>query len=83
MGNMMKGSKGSKDGEGNQKNDDMPSYSKVQSSKHQSNLIRILNDCEEDKSKKTVAVIVTFCSGGSYDSLFTSIQQKALDGTKV
>ena len=45
--------------------------------------IRILNDSEEDKNKKTVAVIVTFSNGGSYDKLFTSIKQKALDGTKV
>ena len=45
--------------------------------------LRVINDNPEDENKKTVAVIVTFCSGGSYDQLFTSIKQKAIDGTKV
>ena len=40
--------------------------------------LRILNDKPENKEKKTVAVIVSFCSGGSYDALFTTVEQKAL-----
>lgn len=36
-----------------------------------------------DKNKKVVAVIVTFCSGSSYDHLFTSVEQKAEEGTQV
>ena len=43
----------------------------------------MINDNAEDENKKTVAVIVTFCGGCSYDNLFTSIKQKAIDGTKV
>jgi hypothetical protein len=43
----------------------------------------LLNDKAEDKEKKVVAVIVTFSSIGSYDSLFTSVEQKSLEGTKV
>ena len=30
-----------------------------------------------------VAVIVTFSSGSSYDHLFTSVEQKAEEGTQV
>lgn len=30
-----------------------------------------------------VAVIVTFCNCSSYDNLFTSVQQKSQEGTKV
>lgn len=45
--------------------------------------IRLLNEKEEDKGKKVVAVIVTFCTGGSYDSLFTTVEQKSMEGTKV
>ena len=45
--------------------------------------LRIINDKPENKEKKTVAVIVTFCNGCSYDALFTSVEQKALEGTKV
>lgn len=40
--------------------------------------LRIINEKPEDKEKKTVAVIITFCNGGSYDPLFTSVEQKAL-----
>lgn len=29
-----------------------------------------------DKNKKVVAVIVSFVSGSTYDSLFTSVEQK-------
>lgn len=43
----------------------------------------MLNEKEEDKGKKVVAVIVTFCTGGSYDSLFTTVEQKSMEGTKV
>lgn len=45
--------------------------------------ISLLNEKEEDKGKKVVAVIVTFCTGGSYDSLFTTVEQKSMEGTKV
>ncbi len=45
--------------------------------------LRLLNDKAEDKEKKVVAVIVTLCSNGSYDSLFTSVEQKSMEGTKV
>lgn len=30
-----------------------------------------------------MAVIVTFCTSGSYDNLFTTVEQKSLEGTKV
>jgi len=36
-----------------------------------------------DDTKKTVAVIVTLNNDGSYDKLFTTVQQKSIDGTKV
>ena len=45
--------------------------------------LRIINDKPDSKEKKTVAVIVTFCSGNSYDRLFSTIEQKAMEGTKV
>jgi hypothetical protein len=45
--------------------------------------LRLLNDKPEDKDKKVVAVIVTLCTGGSYDHLFTSVEQKSMEGTKV
>ena len=45
--------------------------------------LRILNDKPDSKEKKTVAVIVTFCNGSSYDRLFSTIEQKAMEGTKV
>ena len=45
--------------------------------------LKILNDKPEDKDKKIVAVIVSLCSGGSYDQLFTTVEQKAMEGTKV
>ena len=43
--------------------------------------VQLLKPLEKDK--KVVAVIVTFCSGSSYDHLFTSIEQKAEEGTQV
>lgn len=45
--------------------------------------ITLLNEKKEDKGKKVVAVIVTFCTGGSYDSLFSTVEQKSMEGTKV
>ena len=45
--------------------------------------MRIINDKPDNKEKKNVAVIITFCSGGSYDHLFTTIEQKVMEGTKV
>ena len=50
---------------------------------HVSKGLRIINDKPDDNEKKTVAVIVTFCNAGSYDPLFTTVEQKALEGTKV
>jgi hypothetical protein len=53
---------------------------------HQSQLnteLRLLNDKPENKEKKTVAVIITFTNGSSYDQLFTTFEQKAMEGTKV
>lgn len=47
------------------------------------NGLRIINDKLEDKEKKVVAVIITFCNGSSYDHLFTTVEQKAIEGTKV
>jgi hypothetical protein len=37
----------------------------------------------QDDSKKMVAVIVTFCNCNSYDNLFSTVQQKTIEGTKV
>lgn len=45
--------------------------------------IQLLNKNEEDKDKKVVAVIVSFVAMSTYDNLFTSVQQKSLEGTKV
>jgi hypothetical protein len=45
--------------------------------------LRILNDKPENKDKKTVAVIITICNGSTYDGLFASVEQKAIEGTKV
>ena len=47
----------------------------IQQNRSQNHLVglRILNDKPDNKEKKTVAVIVTFCSGGSYDRLFSTI----------
>jgi hypothetical protein len=38
---------------------------------------------EPDDNKKTVAVIVSFRNDTSYDELFTTVQQKTIEGTKV
>jgi len=43
--------------------------------------IRLLQPKSADK--KIVAVIITFKNGESYDQLFTSIEQKTLEGTQV
>ena len=51
--------------------------------KFEGEAIKLLNDKAEDKDKTIAAVIVTFCSGGSYDGLFTSVEQKSIEGTKV
>jgi len=37
----------------------------------------------KDKYKKIVAVIVSFCNGCTYDNLFTTMEQKTLEGTQV
>lgn len=39
--------------------------------------INLLNHKEEDKNKKVVAVVVSFVTGGSYDNLFTTVEQKS------
>lgn len=49
----------------------------------QARALKILNDKPERKDIKTVAVIVSICNGGSYDSLFTTVEQKSIEGTKV
>lgn len=53
----------------------------VNKKKFKPNLIKILKNAEQDK--KLVAVIISFHEGGSYDELFTSVQQKAEEGTQV
>ncbi len=45
--------------------------------------LRILNDKPEDKDKKLVAIIISFSNCSSYDDLFTTVEQKSLEGTKV
>ncbi len=45
--------------------------------------MRLLNDTDENRDKQVVAVIVTFCTGQSYDQLFQTVEQKSLEGTKV
>lgn len=45
--------------------------------------ITLLHTKEDDKNKKVVAVIVSFVTGMSYDNLFTTIEQKSLEGTRV
>ena len=35
--------------------------------------LRILNDKPEDKAKKIVAIIISFCNCSSYDNLFTTV----------
>lgn len=45
--------------------------------------LTLLNIKEEDKEKKVVAVIVSFVSQASYDQLFTSVEQKSDEGSKV
>ena len=48
-----------------------------------SSSIQLLNNKEEDKDKKVVAVIITIANGVTYDNLFTSVQQQSQEGTKV
>ena len=38
---------------------------------------------EKDKEKKIAAIIVSFCSGASYDDLFRTVEQKSMEGTQV
>ena len=45
--------------------------------------LTLLNSKKEDKDKKVVAVIVSFVAGSSYDDLFTTVEQKSMEGTKV
>lgn len=64
----------------NYSNIEMMQYSPyVQSNTDQK--IRLLS--KRDKDKKLVAIIVSFCNGGSYDDLFTTVEQKSLEGTQV
>ena len=46
-------------------------------------VLKLLYDEPEDQNKKTVAVVVTINHNMSFDKLFTSVKQKAADGTKV
>ena len=43
----------------------------------------LLNNTEENRKKKVVAVIVSLSSNGSYDNLFTTVEQKSEEGTRV
>ena len=43
--------------------------------------IRLLQ--ERDKNKEIAAVIVSFCKSQTYDELFTTVEQKAMEGTQV
>lgn len=45
--------------------------------------LRIINDKAEDREKQLVAIIVTFSHNASYDPLFSTVQQKAMEGTRV
>ena len=45
--------------------------------------LKLLNQTKENEEKKVVAVIVSFVSGSSYDNLFTTVEQKSEEGTKV
>ena len=45
--------------------------------------LRLLNQTKENEEKKVVAVIVSFVAGSSYDNLFTTVEQKSEEGTKV
>jgi hypothetical protein len=45
------------------------------------NDFRLLN--VKDPTKQIAAIIVTFCNGQSYDQLFTSVEQKTMEGTQV
>ena len=45
--------------------------------------LTLLNSKEEDKEKKVVAVIISFAAGSTYDELFTTVEQKSMEGTKV
>jgi hypothetical protein len=49
----------------------------------QSGITLIGKDDKEYMLKKTAAIIVSICSGSSYDALFTSVQQKSQEGTKT
>lgn len=40
-------------------------------------------DDAEYMKAKTAAIIVSICSGSSYDNLFTSVKQKSQEGTKT
>ena len=43
----------------------------------------LLNDSEENKQKKAVAIIITFVCHSTYDNLFTTVEQKSEEGTEV
>lgn len=48
---------------------------------HSNARVQLLKPAEENK--KIVAVIISFMEGASYDNLFTSVEQKAEEGTQV
>lgn len=50
---------------------------------HNQGHLTLLNNKEEDKNKEVVAIIITLHTSASYDHLFTSVQQKSLEGTRV
>ena len=48
-----------------------------------SSALTLLNQKKENADKKVVAVIVSFVCNSTYDELFTSVEQKSDEGTKV
>ena len=48
-----------------------------------SGALTLLYQKKENADKKVVAVIVSFVCNSTYDELFTSVEQKSDEGTKV
>jgi len=49
----------------------------------QGSIVLLRENCKEEMSKKTAAIIVSFCSGSSSDPHFTNTPQKSEEGTKT
>ena len=63
--------------------DDEPVKKSKRSNRARRGGLTPINEKEEDQHKKTVAVIVSFISHNTYDSLFTQVEQKVMEGSKV